>query len=179
VTTPFLSYVAPSGWNAATIDPGTVVDTPSLSGVVHGPGYPCDGEEHLRGFAAAVLLPSDASGGPAGRGERVARWFADTAYGAPDGTPPEVAVAPPRPVRVTGPEGPVDGTVTEATVRTPPGRADCAAAAGTVLALAAPVSGGAAVLLVAGDTEGGPAEPAAPDRAVLDAVLAGVRLGAP
>ena len=38
--------------------------------------------------------------------------------------------------------------------------------------LAAPVSGGAALLLVAGDTEGGPAEPAAPDPSTLDAVLA-------
>ena len=46
-----------------------------------------------------------------------------------------------------------------------------------MLALAAPVSGGAAVLLVAGDIEGGPAQPATPDRAALDTVLADVRLG--
>ena len=48
-----------------------------------------------------------------------------------------------------------------------------------MFALAAPVSGGAAVLLVAGDTEGGPVEPAAPDRTTLDTVLAGVRIGPP
>lgn len=177
VTTPFLSYVPPPGWSASPADTDAAVDAPSLTGVAHGPGYACDGEQYLRGFAAAALLPTDASAGPADRGERVARWFADTAYAAPDGTPPEVAVAPPRPVRVAGPDGPVDGTVTEATVRAPGGRGDCAATGGTVLALAAPVSGGAAVLLVAGDIEGGPEQPATPDRAALDTVLAGVRLG--
>ena len=179
VTTPFLSYVPPPGWSAAPADAEAAVDAPSLTGVVHGPGYTCGGEQYLRGFAAAALLPTDASAGPADRGERVARWFADTAYAAPDGTPPEVAVAPPRPVRVAGRGGPVDGTVTEATVRAPGGRGDCAATGGTVFALAAPVSGGAAVLLVAGDVEGGPTQPATPDRAVLDTVLAGVRLGPP
>jgi len=179
VTTPFLSYVPPPGWRAAPADADTAMDAPSLTGVVHGPGYACGGEQYLRGFAAAALLPTDASAGPADRGERVARRFADTAYAAPDGTPPEVAVAPPRPVRVAGRGGPVDGTVTEATVRAPGGRGDCAATGGTVFALAAPVSGGAAVLLVAGDVEGGPTEPATPDRAALDTVLAGVRLGPP
>ncbi|MBL8926904.1 MAG: hypothetical protein JNM77_11795 [Pseudonocardia sp.] len=179
VTTPFLSYVPPPGWSAAPADADAAMGAPSLTGVVHGPGYACDGEQHLRGFAAAALLPTDASAGPADRGERVARWFADTAYAAPDGTPPEVAIAPPRPVRVAGPDGPVDGTVTEATVRAPGGRGGCAATGGTVLALAAPVDGGAAVLLVAGDVEGGPAQPATPDRAALDTVLAGARLGPP
>ena len=100
VTTPFLSYVPPPGWSAAPADPDAAVDAPSLTGVVHGPGYACDGEQYLRGFAAAALLPTDASAGPADRGERVARWFAVAAYAAPDGTPPEVAVAPPRLVRV-------------------------------------------------------------------------------
>jgi hypothetical protein len=50
---------------------------------------------------------------------------------------------------------------------------------GTVVALAAPASGGAATLLVAGDTAGGPADPAPVDRATLDAVVASVRLVAP
>jgi len=45
--------------------------------------------------------------------------------------------------------------------------------------LGAPISGGAALLLVAGDSAGGPADPAAPDRSTLDAVLATVRLGPP
>lgn len=179
VTTPFLSYVPPPGWSAAPADADSAMDAPSLTGVVHGPGYACDGEQHLRGFAAAALLPTDTSAGPADRGERVARWFADTAYAAPDGTPPEVAIAPPRPVRVAGPDGPVDGTVTEATVRAPGGRGGCAATGGTVLALAAPVGGGAAVLLVAGDVEGGPSQPATPDRTALDTVLAGARLSPP
>jgi hypothetical protein len=38
VTTPFLSYVPPSGWSPAPADPGAAVDAPSLAGVVHGPG---------------------------------------------------------------------------------------------------------------------------------------------
>jgi hypothetical protein len=38
------------------------------------------------------------------------------------------------------------------------------------------VHGGAALLLVAGDTDGGPADPAPLERAALDAVLASVRL---
>jgi hypothetical protein len=87
-----------------------------------------------------------------------------------------VTVAVPRPVRVAGPDGPVDGTVTEVTARAAAGRGDCPATEGTVLALAAPVSGGAAVLLVAGDTAGGPAEPGPPERSTLDDVLASVRL---
>ncbi len=75
-----------------------------------------------------------------------------------------------------GPDGPVDATVTEVAAQAV-GHGDCPAR-GTVLALAAPVSGGAALLLVAGDTDGGPARPAPPDRATLDAVLASVRLSA-
>ena len=90
-----------------------------------------------------------------------------------------MTVAAPRPVRVAGPDGPVDATVSEVTAQLAPGAAGdaCAPTGGTVLALAAPVSGGAALLLVAGDTAGGPAAPAPPDRASLDAVLASVRLG--
>ena len=51
---------------------------------------------------------------------------------------------------------------------------------GTVLVLAAPVSGGAALLLVAGDTEGGPAEPAPPGPGdARTPCIASVRLGPP
>lgn len=195
VSTPFLSFTAPPGWTADAPGPTAARDSPALVGAVHGPGYECGGEPSVRGFAAAALLPVGATG-PADRAERLARWFAATAYAA-GGVAPEVTVAPPRPVRVAGADGPVEGTVTEVTVGEAPvgeapvgeiplsgvmatgaaGGGGCPPATGTVLVLGAPVSGGAALLLVAGDTGGGPAEPAPPDRATLDAVLASVRLG--
>ena len=131
VTTPFLSYSPPPGWSAAPADPGATTDAPALVGVVRGAGYTCGAEEFVRGFAGAALLPVDATADPADRAERVARWFAVTSFAGADGTPPDVAVAPPRPVRVGGPDGPVDGTVTEATVRVPAGRDGCAASGGT------------------------------------------------
>jgi len=177
VTTPFLSYTPPPGWSAAPADPDAARDTPGLVGVVHGPRYPCGGEELVRGFAGAALLPTDATAGPADRAERVARWFAATTFAAADGTPPAVTVAPPRSLQVAGPDGPVDGTVTEATVRAPAGRSDCTATAGRVLVLAVPAEGGAALLLVAGDSEGGPAEPA-PTPSALDAVVESAQLRA-
>jgi hypothetical protein len=178
LTTPFLSYAPPAGWSAPPPDLGTGTDAPALTGVVHGPGYECGGQSFLRGFAAAALLPTGAEMGPAELAERLARWFAATSYAAPGGAPPDVSVAPPRPVPVDGPDGTVAGTVVEVSVKTPAGPAGCSAG-GTVLALGAPVSGGAALLLVAGDSPGGPTEPAAPDRSTLDAVLASVRLGPP
>jgi len=178
VSTPFLSYTAPAGWTADPAATTAPLDAPALTGTVHGAGYDCGGEAHVRGYAAAALLPADTSpgSGPADRAERLARWFATASYATAGGAPPHVTVAPPRAVRVAGPDGPVDATVSEVTARPDPGEA-CAPTGGTVLALAAPVSGGAALLLVAGDTGGGPAAPAPPDRATLDAVLASVRLG--
>jgi hypothetical protein len=178
VTTPFLSYAPPAGWSVPPLDRGAGTDAPALTGVVHGPGYECGGQSFLRGFAAAALLPTGAEVGPAELAERLARWFAATSYAAPGGVPPDMSVASPRPVPVDGPDGRVAGTVVEVSVRAPAGPAGCSAG-GTVLALGAPVSGGAAVLLVAGDSAGGPTEPAAPDRSTLDAVLASVRLGPP
>jgi hypothetical protein len=185
VSTPFLSYSAPPGWTPAPSGPegqdgAAPLDVPTLTGVVHGPVYACGGESHLRGFAAAALLPTGpaAGTGPADRAASLARWFAAVSYAAPDGTAPEVTVAPPRPVRVDGPTGLVDGSITEATTRAAAGQDGCSATAGTVRVLAAPVTGGAALLLVAGDTGGGPPEPAPPERAALDAVLASVRLPA-
>jgi hypothetical protein len=178
LTTPFLSYAPPAGWSAPPLDRGAGTDAPMLTGVVHGPGYECGGQSFVRGFAAAALLPTGAEVGPAELAERLARWFAATSYAAPGGAPPDVSVAPPRPLPVDGPDGTVAGTVVEVSVRAPAGPAECSAG-GTVLALGAPVSGGAALLLVAGDSPGGPTEPAAPDRSTLDAVLASVRLGPP
>lgn len=175
VTTPFLTYTPPPGWSAVP-GPDATREAPALVGVVHGPRYACGEEEHLRGYAAAALLPTDATAGPADRAERIARWFAATTFSAADGTPPDIAVVPPRAVRVAGPDGPVEGTVTEATARTPGGSSDCPATAGRVLVLAAPANGGAALLLVAGDSEGGPVEPAAPDRSTLDAVITSAQL---
>ncbi len=178
VSTPFLSYTPPAGWAAGAGGTAAPLDAPSLTGTVRGPGYDCGGRPRVRGFATAALLPADASpgSGPADRAERLARWFAAASYPTAGGAAPEVTVAPHRPLRVAGPDGPVDATVVEVTARAGAG-ADCAAGGGTVLALAAPVSGGAALLIVAGDTDGGPAEPAPPGRAALDAALASVRLG--
>jgi hypothetical protein len=171
VSTPFLSYSLPAGWTA---DPASATAPPAsaLVGAVRGPGYDCAGEHYLRGFAAATLLPTDAApgSGAADRAERLARWFAAEAYPRNDAT-----VAPPRPVPVAGPRGAVDGTVIELTARSA-AHDGCPPVDGTVLVLAAPVGGGAALLLVAGDTDGGPADPAPPERAALDAVLASVRL---
>jgi len=174
VSTPFLSYTVPDGWTADPAD-AAPQGTPVLQGAAHGPGYDCGGERYVRGFAAAALLPTDASAGPADRAERLARWFAASSYSTPDGAAPEVTVAPPRPVQVAGPQGLVDGTVTELTAGAA-GHGDCPGLRGTVLVLAAPVSGGAALLLVAGDADGGPPEPRPPARAALDGVLASVRL---
>ena len=176
VATPFLAYTPPPGWSTAPPHAAATTDAPTLVGVVHGPRYICGGEEFLRGFAAAALLPVDPVASPADRAERVSRWFAATAYPAPDGTPPDITVAPPRAVRVTGPAAAVEGTVTETTVRAPGGRGNCGATAGRVLVLAVPHDGGAAVLLVAGDTEGGPDAPRAPDAGALDAMVASARL---
>jgi hypothetical protein len=183
VTTPFLSYTPPAGWSTAPPDPAVVLDAPALVapalvGTVHGPRYTCGDEEFLRGFAASALLPTDATTGPADRAERVAKWFAATMYPGADGTPPDVTVSPLRSVRVAGPDGPVDGTVTEAIVRVVGGRGDCAATAGRVLVLAVPSSGGAALLLVAGDTEGGPAAVPPPTPSALDTVVANARIPA-
>jgi len=183
VSTPFLSYTAPSGWTpdlpdgAGPLDATGPLDVSALQGVVHGPGYVCAGETHVRGFTAPTLLPVAPAlpAGPAERAERLARWFAATVYGG-DRAAPEVTVAPSRPVRVRGPDGAVDGTVTEVTARAP-ARGECPATSGIVLALAAPAAGGAVVLLVAADTAGGPADPPPPDRAALDAVLVSARLG--
>ena len=105
VTTPFLSYSAPPGWSAAPSDLGATTDAPALVGVVRGAGYMCGAEDFVRGFAGAALLPVDATADPADRAERVARWFAVTSFSGADGTPPDVGVAPPRPVRVGGPDG--------------------------------------------------------------------------
>jgi hypothetical protein len=172
VSTPFLAYSLPAGWTADATAAATP-PTSTLVGVAHGPGYDCGGEHYLRGFAAAALLPTGAApdSGPTGRAERLARWFAAEAYPPADGA----TVAPPRPVRVTGPRGTVDGTIIELTAQST-AHDGCPAVGGTVLVLAAPVSGGAALLLVAGDTDGGPADPVPPDRATLDAVLASARL---
>jgi hypothetical protein len=172
VSTPFLSYSPPAGWTADAAAAATPAGS-ALVGTAHGARYDCGGEHYLRGFAAAALLPTDSApdSGPSGRAERLARWFAAEAYRPAGGA----TVAPPRPVRVTGPHGAVDATVTELTARTD-AHDGCPAVGGTVLVLAAPVSGGAALLLVAGDTDGGPADPAPPDRATLDAVLASVHL---
>jgi hypothetical protein len=176
VSTPFPTYTAPGGWAP---EPGAEAPDESsfpaiLSGVVHGPSYSCAGERHLRGFAATTLLPPDAAVEPAVRAESLARWFAAASYA--DGTPAEVSVAFTRPMQVPGRDGPVTATLTEVTATAAGGNSGCAAVEGEVRTLAAPVSGGVAVLLLAGDTRGGPSAPAVPERAALDAVSASVRL---
>lgn len=178
VSTSFLSYTAPSGWAPQPGDTAAATEGPALLGVVHGPGYTCDGEQYLRGFAAAALLPTgpDPGSGPADRAQRLARWFATVSYTADGGAAPEVTVATPRTVPVHGPDGQIDGTVVEATARAAPGSSGCAAMSGVVRVVAAPGSGGAALLLVAGDTGGGPVEPRPPEQATLDAVLDSVQL---
>jgi hypothetical protein len=175
VSTPFLSYSVPDGWSPDGAGLVVAVDAPTLTAVVHGPAYTCGGEPHVRGFAAAALLPTDPAASTAAA-ERLGRWFATASFTAPGSAPPAVTAAPPRPVRVAGPEGPVDATVTEVVAAGDPRRGDCAPTDGRVLALAAPTGGGTALLLVAGDTRGGPAQPPPTDRATLDAVLASTRL---
>ncbi len=90
VTTPFLSYTAPAGWTAEPADACAPLDAPALTGRARGPGYDCGGEAYVRGYAAAALLPADASAGsgPTDRAERLARWFAAASYGSPGAAPP-------------------------------------------------------------------------------------------
>jgi hypothetical protein len=82
-----------------------------------------------------------------------------------------VRVAAPRPVDVGG----TPGQLAEVTVTTPVDDG-CLATGGTILVLAVPAAGGSSVLVVNGDTAGGPVDaPPVPPRGVLDAMIASAR----
>ena len=163
VTTPFLSYSPPPGWSTAP-RPGrgdrragagaassTVRATRAAtrSSCAASPRRPC--------------CPPTRPPSPADRAERVARWFAATSFSAADGTPPDVTVSPPRSVRVAGPDGPVDGTVTEATSGCRPGATAAPRRRAGCSCWRCRASGGAALLLAPATPRA--ARPSPPHRA--------------
>ncbi|GAA2572713.1 hypothetical protein [Pseudonocardia hydrocarbonoxydans] len=173
VSTSVLTYAVPPGWQDSA-SPGSVLGAP-LEGRVEGPAYECGGGRYLRGLVASAFVPGERPA--AAVAAAFARETGSAFYSTADGALPEVRVSDARPFDVGG----VPGRLVEATSRTP---ADdgCLATSGTVLLLAVPAAGpdgspGTAVLVVNGDTAGGPADaPPVADRATLDAVLASARL---
>lgn len=173
VTTPTLGYAVPPGWQDSAVA-GSVLGAP-LEGRVDAPGYECGDGRYLRGMVASAFVPGERPA--AAVATAFARETGSAFYSTAGGALPEVRVSDARPVDVGG----APGRLVEATTRTPVDDG-CLATAGTVLLLAVPTTGpdgspGTAVLIVNGDTAGGPADaPAIPDRATLDAVLASARL---
>ncbi|MBW0119611.1 hypothetical protein I4J48_30655, partial [Pseudonocardia sp. KRD-169] len=173
ITTSTLTYAVPPDWSDSP-DAGSVLGAP-LEGRADAPGYLCGENQYFRGIIASSFVPGER---PA---DAVATAFAretgSSYYRSSDGGTPDVQVSAPRPFEAGG----VPGQLVEATSRTPTDDG-CLATAGTVLLLALPTTGpdgspGTAVLIVNGDTAGGPADaPPLADRATLDAVLASARL---
>lgn len=171
IRTPFLVYAVPPDWNTAA--PAQTLPGAEFVGAADAPGYECGGERYLRGSATSALIDTMQ---PA---EDVAAAFARALgggyYTSNSSAPPEVIVGPGRAVDVAG----ARGTLVEATIRTP---ADdgCLATRGTLLVLALPAGGpsgnATALLVVNGDTAGGPAAPPVPTRETLDAIIDSARL---
>lgn len=173
VTTSTLSYAVPPGW---TDSPNalSVLGAP-FEGRADAPGYSCDDAGYFRGVAASAFVPGERPA--AAVAGAFARETGRVFYLAANGAVPDVRLSEARPVDVDG----VQGQLVEATASTP---ADdgCLATNGVILLLAVPTTGpdgapGTAVLVVNGDTAGGPATaPPLVERTVLDAVLGSARL---
>jgi hypothetical protein len=172
IRTDALTYGVPADW--------TPRDTPlndSLgvvsTGIALAPGYDCGGGSYLRGLVGGSELPGGLT--PDSVAPQAAEQLATEFYTLPDGSEPAVTLAPSRTVDVGG----VESVLSEATARTA-GDDGCLATSGTVLVLAVPTTakgGGDAVelLVVNGDTAGGPDATPVLDRATLDAIVASVR----
>lgn len=168
-----LSFGVPPGWEDAPIDQPPTVLGAELSGVTFGPAYDCGGRTYYRGVTGVAFAEGErpAQDVAAAFGREAGRQYYQTTTAEAD-----VRLAAPRSVDVdrTG------GQLVEATTTV----ADdgCLATTGTVLVLAVPATGpggvpGTAVLIVNGDTAGGPpSAPPVPDRATLDAMIASARL---
>jgi len=173
VTTPTLIYAVPPGW----LDSANVLSLlgAPLEGRADAPGYTCADAPYFRGLAASTFVTGERPAGSVATA--LAREAGRAFYQSATGAAPDVEVSAPRPFDVAGAEG----QLVEATARTPVDDG-CLATTGTVLLLAVSTTGpegarGTAVLLVNGDTAGGPpSAPPLPDRATLDAVLASARL---
>jgi hypothetical protein len=162
-----LTFGVPADWTPET-DPEAPVAGLPVEGAHYGPRYECGGRTYFRGIAAALAAPGPASDVVV---QELARLAGTSFYSSAGGAPAQVLVGPPRTVDVGG----TPGQLTEATITT---AADdgCLATGGTLLLLAVPVSSGTSVLLVNGDTTGGPPDaPPAPARATLDAMVASAR----
>lgn len=174
VRTDFLTYGVPADWARD----GEPLDNPlglEFTGVARGTPYECGGRSYLRGVVASALLP--AAPPPSAVATGAARLLASSYYTGRDETPADVTVGAPRTVDVGG----IEGTVVEATARAASDDG-CLATDGVVLVLAVPVTGprgerATALLVVNGDTAGGPQSPPMPARATLDAVVASARPG--
>jgi len=173
ITTSTLTYAVPPGW---TDSPNalSVLGAP-FEGRADAPGYTCEDAQYFRGLAASAFVPGERPA--AAVAGAFARETGRVFYLSADGGIPDVQVSDARPLDVGG----VEGQVVEATSRTPTDDG-CLATSGVVLLLAVPTTGpdgapGTAVLVVNGDTAGGPATaPPLIDRATLDAVLNSARL---
>ncbi|MBW0113612.1 hypothetical protein I4I84_33420, partial [Pseudonocardia sp. KRD-182] len=173
ITTATLSYSVPPDW-VDSANSGSVLGAP-LEGRADAPGYECDGNQYYRGVIASAFVPGERPA--AAVAAAFARETGSSFYVSAAGAPPQVEVSDARSFEVDG----VPGQLVEATSRTPTDDG-CLATEGTVLILAVPTAGpdgapGTAVLVVNGDTTGGPSTaPPSPDRSTLEAVLASVRL---
>ncbi|QJY47273.1 hypothetical protein [Pseudonocardia broussonetiae] len=173
ITTATLSYSVPPDW-LDSADAGSVLGAP-LEGRADAPGYECDGNQYYRGVVASAFVPGERPA--AAVASAFARETGSSFYVSAAGASPDVQVSDARPFEVDG----VPGQLVEATSRTPTDDG-CLATEGTVLILAVPTTGpdgapGTAVLVVNGDTTGGPSTaPPVPDRSTLEAVLASARL---
>jgi hypothetical protein len=165
VTGAGLVFGVPEDWTPA---PGAPAAGLPVEAAHFGPGYECGGSTFFRGFAAALAAP----GLPPDVAAQELGGLAGTSfYTRTGGVPAEVRVAAPRPVDVGG----TPGQLAEVTVTTPVDDG-CLATGGTILVLAVPAAGGSSVLVVNGDTAGGPVDaPPVPPRGVLDAMIASAR----
>ncbi|WP_300008906.1 hypothetical protein [Pseudonocardia sp.] len=174
VATPALTFAVPPGWEDSADAAPTLVLGAELTGLTYGPAYSCDGGAYFRGVAGVAFVAGERP--PAAVAEAFGRETGRRFYGS-TGAEPGVALSAPRPVDVGG----TTGQLVEVAV-TVPVDDGCLATSGTILVLAVPAPGsgagpGTAVLLVNGDTVGGPASaPPVPDRAALDAMVASARL---
>lgn len=175
IRTDTLTYGAPEEWIR---DDTPLNDSLGLqyAGVARAPGYDCGGGSYLRGLVASSVLPG------AHPADAVATTIASTLatdyYTQGDGATPTVTLGPTRTVDVSG----TPSTLAEADVETTVGDG-CLATSGVVLVLAVPITGAdgteaVALLVVNGDTAGGPDTTPAVERSVLDAIVASARLTA-
>lgn len=149
------TLTVPGGWSAAPpgAAPVTIYGVP-FTPVAQAPGYPCRDHSFARGTVAGAQVAVPPGVAVEQAASAFARGAGESLYA---GAAPQVAVGLPAP-REGG------GTRVEATVRTD-GLGGCRATEATVLVVAEPRitagdgSTGAALLVVGGDTRGGPDAP--------------------